>query len=151
MTTFIKGYGRRIAAIRTATGLGKQAFARKVLSPNASARNISRLENEEVLPRSSTLQKLAAFGGVTPEWLSQGICALKPTDLVGAAGVGNRIAEARKQAGMSALSLAKTAGLGETAQNVRRIEVGTHRPTLGTVTKIASALRVPVTQLAFGA
>lgn len=151
MTTFIKGYGQRISAIRTASGLGKEAFARVVLSSGASAKNISRIENEEVLPRNATLQKLASFGGVDTTWLTEGRCVLKPSDIVQAEGVGERIAAARKAAGVSALTLAKAAGLGNTSQNVLRLENGAHRPKLGTVAKIARALHVPVTQLAFGA
>lgn len=151
MNTYKKGFGARIAAIRVGTGLSMTSFARAVLSPGASAKNIGRIEAEEVQPRAATIAKLAATGGVTPEWLTQGKYDTKPGTTVRAVGVGQRIEAARKAKGLTALALAKAAGMGATAQNVRRLETGSHAPTMSTLTKLADVLGMPVTKLAFGA
>ena len=66
------GYGKRVTLVRLDTELGKQAFARAALSDGASAKNISRIEIEEVTPRPMTLAKIASFGGVSLEWLAKG-------------------------------------------------------------------------------
>jgi transcriptional regulator with XRE-family HTH domain len=151
MTTIQKGFGQRVFAIRQASGLGKEAFARRVLSEGASAKNIGRIEDEEVIPRQSTLQKISQFGNVDLNWLTTGQCVLKPNDLVTTIGVAERISAARQAAGLSRLALAKASELGSSSKNIQRLEAGQHRPTFRTVTKIAKALKMSATDIAYGA
>lgn len=150
MLTIEKGFGHRVSAIRLASGLGKEAFARDVLSEGASAKNISRIEAEEVTPREATLRKISAYGNVNMEWLTTGRCVLKPTDVVTTIGLGARIAKAREAAGMNCRELAKASSLGASSKNVSRYEKGEHRPTYRTVEKLAAALKVNPAHLAFG-
>lgn len=144
------GFGKRVALVRRDANLSMTAFAQKALSPNASAKNIGRIENEEVTPRSNTLVKIAEAGGVSLEWLATGQCTLKPSTIVRTAGVGERIAKARQAKGMTCLGLARAAGLGNTPKNVSRLEKGEHRPRSSTLERIAATLKVPVAYLAYG-
>ena len=144
------GFGKRVALVRRDAKLTMTAFAQKALSENASAKNIGRIENEEVTPRATTLKKIATFGGVDVEWLAKGECALKPGDIVRTAGVGERIAAARRSRGMTRLALAQAAKMGASSKNVSRLESGEHRPRSKTLARIAQSLKVPVAYLAFG-
>lgn len=56
-----------------------------------------------------------------------------------------RVKELREAAGISKAELAKRALLNE--KTVRKIEGGTHQPSLTTAMKIAAALGVPLTEL----
>ena len=101
------GFGKRVALVRRDAKLSMTAFAQKALSPNASAKNIGRIESEEVTPRANTLVKIAEAGGVSLEWLATGQCTLKPSTIVRTAGVGERITKARLAKGMTCLGLAR--------------------------------------------
>lgn len=151
MTTIQNGFGQRVFAIRRASGLGKAAFAQTVLSASASAKNISRIEQEEVTPREATLRKIAEYGNVDLHWLTTGQCVLKPGDLVDALGVAQRISDERQRAGLSCRALARASELGDSAKNIQRLEAGEHRPTFRSLSKIARALKVPATRLVYGA
>jgi transcriptional regulator with XRE-family HTH domain len=144
------GFGKRVTLVRQEANLNKTAFAKMALSPNASAKNIGRIENEEVTPRAQTLAKIASVGGVDIQWLATGECKLKPGSVVRTAGIGERIATARRAKGMSRLGLAQAAGLGESTKNVSRLETGEHRPRAATLERIAATLKVPVAYLAYG-
>lgn len=145
-----KGYGARVAQIRKAMNLSMVAFAKSALSTNASAKNIGRIEQEEVVPRLSTLAKLATFARVDLKWLAEGNVVLKPGDVVRTPGVGQRIAQARRARGMTRLGLSRAAGLGASTKNISRLESEEHRPRYSTLERIASELKVPVGYLAFG-
>lgn len=145
------GYGRRVELVRQDTQLGKQAFARFALSDGASAKNISRIEIEEVTPKAMTLAKIAAFGGVSMEWLARGEMTLKPNDIVRTGGVGARIAEARRRRGLTRNALARMAKLGNTTKNISRLEQREHMPRARTIVKIAEVLKVSPRYLAYGA
>lgn len=145
------GFGKRVALVRRESQLTMTNFAKQALSPNASAKNIGRIEQEEVTPRARTLEKIAAFGGVSLEWLSKGKCLLKPYDIVRTAGVGERIALARQARGMTRLALAQAAALGASSKNISRLESGEHRPRYETLGRIAKSLKVSKRYLAYGA
>jgi len=144
------GYGKRVTLVRLDTELGKQAFARAALSDGASAKNISRIEIEEVTPRPMTLAKIASFGGVSLEWLAKGKMALKANDIVRTGGVGARIAEVRRKRGLTRNALARMANLGNTTKNISRLETREHQPRARTLAKIASVLKVTPEYLAYG-
>ena len=144
------GYGKRVELVRRDTRLGKELFARLALSPNASAKNISRIEIQQVSPRLSTLNKIASFGGVDLNWLATGTCALRPNDIVRTADIGQRIAHLRRQSGLSRCALSRKAKLGNSTKNISRLETGEHRPLARTIVRIAEVLNVTPTYLAYG-
>ncbi len=144
------GYGKRVALVRADSTLGKEAFARQALSAGASAKNISRIEIEEVSPRTMTLAKIATFGGVSLEWLAKGQMALKPNDICRTGGVGARIAEVRRKRGLTRNALARAAELGNTTKNISRLEQREHMPRARTLVKIAKVLQVSPQYLAYG-
>ncbi len=144
------GYGKRVTLVRLDTELGKEAFARLALSEGASAKNISRIEVEEVTPRPMTLAKIATFGGVSLEWLARGKVALRANDIVRTGGVGARIAEVRRKRGLTRNALARKAGLGNTTKNISRLEDREHLPRARTLVKIADVLKVSPEYLAYG-
>lgn len=144
------GFGKRVAQVRRDHKLSKVAFAKAVLSPGASAKNIGRIEAEEVTPRVTTLEKIARFGGVSMEWLQEGACVLKEMDIVRTGGVGERIAQARRSRGMTCLQLSLAAEMGASSKNVSRLESGEHRPRMQTLNRLAKVLKMPVGYLAYG-
>lgn len=145
-----QGYGRRVALVRRDTGLSRQSFARAVLSPGASAKNIGRVEDQEVVPTLHTLHKVAAACDVDFEWLVKGECPLLPFDIVKTGGIGARIRVLRTVRGLTRNALARESKLGNTTKNISRLEDGTHRPRARTVVKIAKALNVDPRFLAYG-
>lgn len=147
----ITGLAQRIALLRADTGMTQEVFARMALSPNASAKNIGRLEQGEVTPRKTTLAKLASFADVSEGWLLTGNVPLHSTRRVRTAGFGARLRKARLEQGMSARALAMYAGLGASAKNVTRLENREHLPTGRTVIRLAQALNVSPMVLAAGA
>lgn len=144
------GFGARVAMVRKDSGMSKLAFARLALSDGASSKNMGRIEAEEVTPRPMTLAKIAVFGGVSMEWLTQGQMALLPNDICRTGGVGQRIREVREAAGMTRCELSRISGLGNTTKNIDRLEVREHTPRARTLVKIARALNVSPTYLAYG-
>lgn len=147
----INGYGKRVAMVRVAKGMSKVGFAKQALSPNASAQNIGRIEDEAVTPRLDTLRKIASFGGVDLTWLAEGKVPVKPTDVVRLPGVGQRIAAARQSRNLTCLALAKASQLGSSSKNVSRLETGECYPRRSTLMRIAKSLKVSYKSLAFGA
>lgn len=143
MSSIKEGFGLRIKAVRLANSMTQLDFARKVLAgTTTSSTNIGRLEKERNYPRLDTLQRIAKATNTDINFLTDGY----PVDKK----VGQRVATARQEAGLSALALAKSSKLGATSQNVLRIENGSRTPTFGTIVKIAEALNVSPMKLAFG-
>lgn len=145
-----KGFGRRVHEARLDTGMSQRQFATTALSPRASAKNIGRIENEEVTPKLETLAKIASASGVSLSWLMTGRMALAPNDVVTTGGVSRRIRLARLKAGLSRNALSTRSGLGETTRNVQRLENRDHRPRARTLVRLASVLKVSPTYLAYG-
>lgn len=145
-----KGYGSRVQQTRLAMGVSMRGFAVQALSKGASAKNIGRIENEQVVPRADTLERIAALGKVDLAWLSTGSTAIYPTKVVQTPGIGARVASYRKARGLTMRELARRAKLGESSKNVGRIEIGEVRPRGATLGRLAAALDVSVEQLAFG-
>jgi transcriptional regulator with XRE-family HTH domain len=138
------GYGARIRTLRQTAGLSQLAFARLVFGGAPSARNVSRLEREEVTPRASTLTRIAQACNVDAKWLAQGdiVCATSG-QVVRLPQLGERIRVIRTKRGMSRLALARKSGLGESTRNIERIESCEVYPRLATVRRVADALNVP--------
>lgn len=145
-----KGFGQRVKSVRTSSKMTQTAFARVALSSGASAKNIGRIESEEVTPRFTTMEKIAAAGNVDLQWLCSGVCPLKPTHVLRTPGIGARIQQSRVARGMTRIELAKAAKLGASPKNVSRLELGEHSPRGNTLSRIAEALKVPVAYLAYG-
>jgi transcriptional regulator with XRE-family HTH domain len=59
--------------------------------------------------------------------------------------IGNRISKRRKALDVSQYELARRTGLSR--QYLRKLEEGSHDPTVGTLEKIADALKVSLTSL----
>lgn len=146
-----QGFGKRVQMVRSDLGASQHAFATKALSKGASAKNIGRIEQEQVTPRIDTLEKIAAAGNVDMQWLVTGKTVIKPTRVVKAAGIGSRVAALRTKRGLTMKELAQKARLGDSSKNVGRIETGEVRPRGETLTRLAGVLGVPVEQLAYGA
>lgn len=140
---------QRIRAARQAASLSRQGL-NYIAFGVANATNIGRLEDGNVAnPRAETLSRIAAATEVSVDWLTHGLIG-EDEHTVKVAGIGARIQKAREHAGMSARALATESGLGESAQNVRRLERGNSYPTLGTVERIAYVLGRSPDSLAYG-
>jgi transcriptional regulator with XRE-family HTH domain len=146
----IKGFGKRVQMARKDMSATQVAFARMALSCGASAKNIGRIEKEEVTPREVTLQKIADVTGVDINWLATGKTQLKQNCVVKTAGIGSRIAQMRQARGMTLRTLAEKSGLGQSSKNVSRLESGEVRPRAVTLGRVASALGVSMERLAYG-
>jgi transcriptional regulator with XRE-family HTH domain len=149
--TLATGFGKRVELVRRESGLNPVDFARRVLSATASAKQLARIENEEITPQPGTLAKIAEIGNVSLDWLTKGECPLQPRDVVRTAGLGERIATARKEKGLTRLALAQAAKLGGSSKNISRLETGEHRPRASTVVRLAETLKVSPRYLAYGA
>lgn len=149
--TLTKGYGKRVNLARTDLKSTQVGLAQRALSSRASAKNIGRIEQEQVSPRTLTLQKIATATGVDLDWLTTGKTELRQNCVVRTAGIGQRIAYFRKDRGLTLRALAEQAGLGESSRNVSRLESGEVRPRAGTLGRVAQALGVSVERLAYGA
>lgn len=147
MSQVQKGFGRRVRYVREAMGLPQSRFAQSVLSPGASAVNIGRIEREEVLPRASTIQKIAGAGAEL-KWLTGGLQAYKANEVVHAAGFGERLRKLRETRGYTSRTLASLSELGASSKNVSRLESGEVSPRRRTVERLARALQVSPEALA---
>lgn len=146
-----QGYGQRVRATRLSTGTSMQAFAKRSLSKGASAKNIGRIEKEQVTPRIDTLERISSVADVDLNWLVTGRTDIRDTHVVKTAGIGQRVEALRQARGLSMRALARNAQLGTSAKNVGRIEIGEVRPRGATLGRLANALNVSVDHLAFGA
>lgn len=146
-----QGYGQRVRATRLSTGTSMLAFAKRSLSKGASAKNIGRIEKEQVIPRMDTLERISSVADVDLNWLATGKTAILDTHVVKAPGIGQRVEMLRQARGLSMRALARSAKLGTSAKNVGRIEIGEVRPRGATVGRLANALGVSAEHLAFGA
>jgi transcriptional regulator with XRE-family HTH domain len=146
-----KGFGKRVRMARNDMSATQVAFARMALSCGASAKNIGRIEKEEVTPREVTLQKIADVTGVDITWLATGKTLLKQNCVVRTAGIGSRITQVRKTRSLTLRALSEQAGLGQSSKNVSRLESGEVRPRAVTLGRVASALGVSMERLAYGA
>lgn len=145
----MKTFGQRLNTIRYLTGLSRQQLNLLAFGV-ANATNISRLEDGTVAnPRPQTIERLAAAVNVSAHWLRTGRLA-DNENIVRTIGVGGRIRLEREIQGLSARELAKRSGLGESAENVRRIERADCHPTRATLQRIAEALQVQWSMLAYG-
>lgn len=138
MSTPKAGYGRRLRALRMGLGLSQRAFAQLTLSPSASARNIGRIENEEVVPRTSTLTRIAEALEADANWLVTG--RLADVSVVRLPFVGDRVRRLRNELGLSQRAFAQLV-LSEnaSARNIGRIEQGEVMPRQATLERIAEA------------
>lgn len=109
---------------------------------------VSLLEAGPGLPKLSTVEKLARVLGLSPGWLAFGLgdaAGLAGEELL-CAGLAARARTTRLERGLSALGLAKQAGLTDGA--VRSVESG-RQPSLNTLEALSMALAVSPAWLAF--
>lgn len=107
------------------------------------------LEQGQRIPRLDTVERVAYALGLSPTFLAYGLESDGPqlADGLRCEGVSVRLRETRAARMLSALALAKQAGLSHTA--VRNIERGT-MPGLDTAEALANALGVSPGWLAYG-
>lgn len=146
-----QGYGKRVQMARADIRATQVGLARAALSTGASAKNIGRIEKEEVTPRASTLKKIADATGVDLTWLATGRTQYRQNCVVRTPGIGPRIAQFRADRGLTLRALAEQSGLGQSSKNISRLESGEMRPRAETLGRISVALGVSRDRLAYGA
>ena len=127
--------GLHAAGLCRAAGLSKSAVLRLEIGPG--------------LPTLPTVEKLARALGLAPGWLAFGlgdIAAAPAGDELLCRGLAERERAVRAERGLSALGLAKVAGLTDGA--IRSVESG-RQPSLATLEAIATALQVSPAWLAY--
>lgn len=134
------GVGPRVKAIRNQMGLSQLEMAKGILSPKASAKNIGRIEQGEVLPRLRTLSKIAAATNTDLTWLVTGKAAIQEGKPILVPGVGFRAERLRIKKGISQRKIATFLSAKASARNVGRIEQGEVRATPETLRKLARGL-----------
>lgn len=144
-------FGRRIQMIRIEAGLNPAQFAKEVLGKNAKGATITRIENNQKQIPINLSNKICEKYDTDLEWLLTGAAKLNDFDIVRVPGIGSRIQAYRQLKNMTRHDLSADSGLGDTPQNVTRLENNRHRPRMGTVRKLSKVLGVRSTNLAFGA
>lgn len=154
MQIYTAGAGTRVALVRADMGYSAISLARS-LAPNASettlrrhAKKILAIETGAVKPQAEFLSALAKLANVNAQWLQTGAANFNcSTDIVDVPGIAQGIRVHRLAKGMSSSALSRASGLGNTAQNITRLENKTHRPRVATLRRITEALSVPVKDL----
>lgn len=140
-------FSERLCRSRKAAGLLAAGLSRAAgLSKNA----VALLEAGRSLPKLSTVEHLARALGLSPGWLAFGLgdaAAAPAGEELLCSGLAERARSTRAERGLSALGLAKAAGLTDGA--VRSVESG-RQPSLATLEALAVALGVSPAWLAFG-
>lgn len=140
-------FADRLRRSRKAAGLLAAGLSR---AAGLDKNTVGLLEAGPGLPKLSTVEKLARALGLSPGWLAFGLgepaAAPASAELL-CRGLAERARAVRAERGLSALGLAKAAGLTDGA--VRSVESG-RQPSLATLEALARALRVSPAWLAFG-
>jgi transcriptional regulator with XRE-family HTH domain len=144
------GVGQRVSTLRAQLGVSQQRMARHALSPNASAKNIGRIENGEVTPTVHTLAKIAVVSNVDFAWLVTGQAQLEENKPIRVPGVGKRVEQMRLRNGMSQREAAALLSPNPSAKNVGRIECGEVCPTPRTLRRLAEGLGTSMEYLVNG-
>lgn len=135
----------RLKQLRTERG-----YSRSNLSAAAGLTNrvVGYIEQQERIPRISTVARLARVLGVAPGWLAFGLG--EPTTLHAAEAdeLAIRLRALRAMHSLSRAKLASAAGVLE--GSVQRIEEGRGEANVDTVERLAIALGVSPSWLAFG-
>ncbi|MCC5611198.1 helix-turn-helix transcriptional regulator [Nostoc sp. CHAB 5834] len=154
MQIYTAGAGNRVALVRAELNYSAISLAR-TLAPNASettlrrhAKKILDIETGAVKPQPEFLSALAKLAGVNAQWLQTGAANFhRDSDIVDVPGVAQGIRAHRLAKAMSCSALSRASGLGDTAQNISRLENKTHRPRVSTLKRISDALRVSLKDL----
>lgn len=125
-----------IRNIRKAAGLTQADLADKIGINRAT---LSKYESGDIEPSISMLVKISNALDVSINEL----CNFNNT--VNTSSIGERIKEARRQAGLTQKKLGELCGIAE--PTIRRYELGKLNPKIETLQKIADALDVPVNEL----
>ena len=144
-----QGFGLRIKNLRMAAQLNKTEFSRIVLNVS-STRRLTALESEAGMPTAAELKSIAQLSGVPESWIARGTYRYAANDILDIMGIGSRIRKARQQRGITMNALSRNIKLGNTSQNIRRLEIEVHSPRVHTLKRIAKELKVPFRSLAFG-
>lgn len=149
--SIVNSFGRRIQMIRLEAGLTTAEFAKEIFGKNAKGATVVKVEEDSKNIPINLSNKICDRFDIDLEWLLTGKAELKDFDIVRVPGVSDRIKAYREFCGMSKRELSADSGLGNTPQNVTRLENKTHRPRMATIRKLSKVLRVRSTNLAFGA
>lgn len=136
----------RLKKARSAAGLDCQALSIKAgLSPNAAFY----VERNKRVPRLDVVEQLAVAAGVAPGWLAFGKAAkAEPAAEPRHLGIASRLRISRDESGLSANALGQAAGVA--TGTILYIEKGRTIPSVETIEKLAKALRLSPSWLAFG-
>lgn len=135
----------RLKQLRTELG-----YSRSSLSAAAGLTNrvVGYIEQQERIPRLSTVVRLASTLGVAPGWLAFGHGDRTPARSSEAMEFAARLQAVRAMHALSRATLAAAAGVLE--GSVQRIEEGRGEANVETVERLAIALGVSAAWLAFG-
>jgi transcriptional regulator with XRE-family HTH domain len=145
---------RNLRFLKLASRLKKarkqQGLSRCGLSVAAGLTNqaVSYIENQDRIPRISTVSRLAQVLGLAPGWLAFGLSASIHPGSTEPAVLAERLRLVRAARGLSRTSLAEAAVV--LAGSIQRIEEGRGAANVETVERLAIALDVSPAWLAFG-
>jgi transcriptional regulator with XRE-family HTH domain len=128
----------------------QRGFSRFGLSVAAGLTNqaVSYIEDQERVPRISTVARLAQVLGVTPGWLAFGLGASSHAGAAMPVELAERLRVIRAAHGLSRTVLAEASVV--LAGSIQRIEEGRGAANVETVERLAIALGVSPAWLAFG-
>lgn len=135
----------RLKQLRTERG-----YSRSNLSAAAGLTNrvVGYIEQQERIPRISTVARLASVLGVTPGWLAFGLGGPSGAHASATDELAARLRAVRAMHALSRAKLAAAAGVLE--GSVQRIEEGRGEANVDTVERLAITLGVSPSWLAFG-
>jgi transcriptional regulator with XRE-family HTH domain len=140
------GLAKRLKKARQAAGL-----ARRPLDEKAGLSNgvVQRIEDEQTVPNSDTVERIAEALQVSPCYLAFGIeTEFIPSTTLRSEGIADRLKQTRERAGLSKKALAEQAEISRGM--VLYIEEGSTVPSVATAERLANALGVSPCWLAYG-
>lgn len=139
-------FPQRLRKARKAAGLSGSALS---LAAGVGRNSVNTMENGARLPRLPMLERLADALKLSPAFLAFGqVAAWEPVaDELRCAGLAARAKQARSALGLTVRDVDRRAG--DADGTLRAVEAGT-MPTLDTLEKLATALGVSPSWLAFG-
>ena len=134
----------RLQKARLANGLTRTKLSQLAGLTNKA---VSDIEDKRILPRITTIARLAQVLGVSPGWLTFGIGDLPPSEVC-AETLGQRLRESRSARGLSRATLGRSAQVSVGA--IQHLEDERGVANAETIERLAVALDVSPAWLAFG-
>ncbi len=120
---------------------GENAFAKKIGIPQVSLNNYTRGRRKLRLEVIEAV--IQAFPNISAEWLLRGEGdMIRESPENERERIGRRIAETRKEKGLSQMQLSELTGI--TSKNIANIEAGKYNTEIDTLAKIAKALNCKI-------